>query len=563
MSRSALQKEFLKRQQQGGQPVPPPEFVQLQQQQQYYLQQYQVQQMAMLGMHGMVPAVDPSAYYAPIPLTGDEEDNEGPAATKSNALPMYGNTTNFNINNLLFNNIMENEYFRALYQLRTYHEVIDEIYRSVDHVEPWQTGTARFPSSAFCLLVKFMLMKLTLKQMKGLLGTSDCPNVRAIGFLYLRYTCPPAELYKWYEPYLEDTEEFAPGADKSVTMTIGEYCTRLLTDMQYYGTTLPRIPVPIERKIKVLLLLLEEKKKRRKSNLRDKERGLFAVGAKVRAIYSDDANEPAWYEAVIDSIDNEDTEGNTFWVTFPEYGNTEKVDLGDMELLPAPGAATGERRDSDLGRDRSRERSEGRKASVSRSRSRDRQSGRDGGQRRDNRGRDASRERGDRRREDSRDRRGGQRDDSRDRGRRRDGSGSRDLDRDRERSGEPSGAGGSSVNLLEKVLQSQREASAAVGKNYGQRPTSYKGSLSLKQDRYTARRKSPSPERRRRRSRSRSPAGGARGGNSSGLGATGASSGHLSAAGGGSGGGGVSAEEQAKRMRLLKERYGDASATSK
>lgn len=535
----------------------------MQQQQQFYMQQYQAQQAAMMGVPvpGVVPMVDPAAaaaYYAPIPLTGDEEDNVGPAAAKSNALPIHGNTTTFNINNLLYNNIMENEYFRALYQLRTYHEVIDEIYRSVDHVEPWQTGTARFPSSAFCLLVKFMLMKLTLKQMNGLLGTSDCPNVRAIGFLYLRYTCPPADLYKWYEPYLEDPEVFAPGADNSVTMTMGEYCTKLLLDMQYFGTTLPRIPVPIERKIKVLLLLLEEKKKRRKANLRDKERGLFAVGAKVRAIYSDDANEPAWYDAVIDSIDEEDPSGHKFWVTFPEYGNSEKVDLGDMELPQSTGGGGsvsnggGEERGSDR---------QGR-GSVSRSRSRSRDR-RDGGRRgsRDSR----SRDRGDRGDQGDRGDRG-RRDDSRDRGRDRD----RDRDRRREDSRDRSqgrggggGGGGSSANLLEKVLQSEREASAAVGKNYGQRPASYKGSLSLKQDRYTARRKSPSPEsRRRRRSRSRSPprigAGAASSDGGRGLSGSVASSGNLQGAGAG-----VSAEEQAKRMRLLKERYGDASATNK
>jgi pre-mRNA-splicing factor 38B len=59
----------------------------------------------------------------------------------------------------------------------------------------------------------------------------------------------------------------------------GEYCIKLLTDMQYFGTTLPRIPVPIERKMKVMLLLLDEKKRRRRTN--DKDIDLFCEGAKV------------------------------------------------------------------------------------------------------------------------------------------------------------------------------------------------------------------------------------------------------------------------------------------
>jgi hypothetical protein len=121
-------------------------------------------------------------------IAGDQSianPTEEPADRKE-VLPIHGNESNFNINNLLHQNIMESEYFKALYQLRTYHEVIDEIYSRVTHVGPWQTGTSRVPSTAFCLLLKFMLMRLTKKQMTGLLHTSDSPYVRAIGLIYLR-----------------------------------------------------------------------------------------------------------------------------------------------------------------------------------------------------------------------------------------------------------------------------------------------------------------------------------------------------------------------------------------
>ncbi len=63
-----------------------------------------------------------------------------------------------------------------------------------------------------------------------------------------------------------------------------------------------------------------------------------------------------------------------------------------------------------------------------------------------------------------------------------------------------------------QVLERDRQRVAAVGKDYAVRPTSYKGSLSLKQDRYTTRHKSRSrsPDRsamyrRRKRVPSRSP----------------------------------------------------------
>ena len=325
----------------------------------------------------------------------------------------------------------------------------DEIYPSVNHVGPWQTGTTRIPSTAFCLLLKFFLMRLTVKQMKGLLHTDDCPYVRAIGFLYLRYTCPPSELWGWFEPFLEDEEEFAPSTDQSVIMTIGDYVIQLLTDMKYYGTTLPRIPVLYERKFQVMLLLLKERQRRRRKNMDDLERGKYCTGAKVMAIYQDEENEPAWYEGIIQSRDTQDgmpASLNKFWVKFTDYGNTESVDLGDMKLMDEKG----ERRRDDHRDDRSRER--------------DRKSSRD------------------------HDRHG---------------------DRDRDRDGQ--GEGEDDQDFLAKVLQKQRESSVAVGKNYASRPVSYKSSLSLKMTTYTARKKSPTRgsdsrrgERRRSRSRSRS-----------------------------------------------------------
>jgi pre-mRNA-splicing factor 38B len=127
-------------------------------------------------------------------------------------------------------------------------------------------------------------MKLTSKQMKGLLNTGDCPYVRAIGFLYLRYTYPPKDLYAWFEPYLEDPEEFCPSSDTTVTLTVGAYLINLLSDMHYYNTQLPRIPVPIERKMKVLLLMLGEKQRRRVANQRDEDKGRFAKGTKVSTV---------------------------------------------------------------------------------------------------------------------------------------------------------------------------------------------------------------------------------------------------------------------------------------
>jgi pre-mRNA-splicing factor 38B len=84
-------------------------------------------------------------------------------------------------------NILSSDYFKELYRLKTYHEVIDEIYNTVEHVEPWMTGNCRGPSTAFCLLYKFFTMKLTVKQMHGLLKHLDSPYIRAVSFCYLPF----------------------------------------------------------------------------------------------------------------------------------------------------------------------------------------------------------------------------------------------------------------------------------------------------------------------------------------------------------------------------------------
>lgn len=323
-------------------------------------------------------------------------------------------------------------------------------------------------------------MRLTMKQMQGLLRSKDNQYLKCLGVLYLRYTCPPKDLWKWYEPYIESEDIVQPSADKSVKMTFGEYCQMLLSDMHYYGTTLPRIPVPIERRLQVMLLLLGEKRKRRSANLKQLDR--FAVGEKVRAIYADEVNEPAWYEAVIDAkaTENDVEDGNfenKFWVTFPEYGNTECVDLGDMELRTsstssASAASDHDRSASNRGRDRSA-RSD-RSSSFSRSRSRSADSRGRGREHRDGRGDRRDGRRRDRSPSYEHDRRHG-----RDR-----------RDRTRSRSAEMRPA-----DLMSKVLQSSRDVSTATGRDFCQRPTSYKRSLALKVDRYTV----------RKRSRSRSP----------------------------------------------------------
>jgi len=88
--------------------------------------------------------------------------------------------------------------------MKTFGEVVDEIYYKVDHLEPWERGSRKtsgqtgmcggvrgvgaggIVSSAYCILYKLATMRLTRKQVQGLINHSDSPYIRGLGFLYIR-----------------------------------------------------------------------------------------------------------------------------------------------------------------------------------------------------------------------------------------------------------------------------------------------------------------------------------------------------------------------------------------
>eukprot|EP00069_Balaena_mysticetus_P011998 bmy_07367T0 len=159
-------------------------------------------------------------------------------------------------------------YFKVqLYELKTYHEVVDEIYFKVTHAEPWakgsrktagQTGmcggvlgvrTEGIDSTAFCLLYRLFTLKLTRKQVMGLTTHTDSPYIRALGFMYIRYTQPPTDLWDWFESFLDAEEDLDVKAGGGCVMTIGEMLWSLLTKLEWCSTLFPRIPVPGQKNI--------------------------------------------------------------------------------------------------------------------------------------------------------------------------------------------------------------------------------------------------------------------------------------------------------------------------
>ncbi|KAJ3030341.1 UNVERIFIED_CONTAM: hypothetical protein HDU68_009375 [Siphonaria sp. JEL0065] len=116
--------------------------------------------------------------------------------------------------------------------------------------KPFLKGT--HASTAFCLLFKLWTLKLTVKQIEGMIDNADSPHIRAIGFLYLRYVCDFGQLWDWFGDYLEDDEEVRiEGGVRPRVVTIGKVCRDLLMEQKWLGTILPRIPVPVMRELEV------------------------------------------------------------------------------------------------------------------------------------------------------------------------------------------------------------------------------------------------------------------------------------------------------------------------
>merc|ERR1719273_2714212 len=173
-----------------------------------------------------------------------------------------------NMNPLILTNIQNSPYFKVnLFEIKTYHEVVDEIYYKVTHLEPWEKGSRKtsgqtgmcggvrgvgaggIVSSAFCLLYKLSSLKLTSKQVYGLMNHADSPYIRGLGFMYVRFTQPPADLLEWFEDYLDDEEVIDVKAGGGKEITIGEMLKQFLTKPEWFDTRFPRIPINVQKEI--------------------------------------------------------------------------------------------------------------------------------------------------------------------------------------------------------------------------------------------------------------------------------------------------------------------------
>jgi pre-mRNA-splicing factor 38B len=96
-------------------------------------------------------------------------------------MEQYGNTTTYNLEIVLKQNIVNSDYYRNdCTKLSTWGEVIDQIYFDVKDVEPWMGGNVRGPSSAFCLLYRLFTLKPTEEEIRDTIRHKDLVFIRAV-----------------------------------------------------------------------------------------------------------------------------------------------------------------------------------------------------------------------------------------------------------------------------------------------------------------------------------------------------------------------------------------------
>ncbi|KAL7555140.1 hypothetical protein ACHAWF_018775 [Thalassiosira exigua] len=401
-------------------------------------------------------------------------------------IPLVGPDDTFNIHPMLLQNISKSPYFqKCCEKLTDWNTLVDEIYYEVKHMEPWTAGAHKFPSTAYCLLLRLFTLRCTEKQMSLMLDHVDSPFIRCVGFLYLRYAADPSTLWSWFEPYLHDEESVQIRQGKADT-TVGKYATSLLSDLEYHGTRLPRLPLAIERQFKVKLLQAERVEERARKHLENKAALEYfqKVGARIQALYGDEDNPVTWYDAVVDRVILRNRDSGEmltrpkFQVTFPEYGNTEIVTLGEVDL---PGSNDAKPPAMERG---------GRAESYDRRNDRDyMRDGRDRGRGEDRGRRGYDDYGGHRNRYDPRDRNANARGYHDDRGRGaephgrdscydpRDRDDRRDRSRSRDRVDNLNDARREEQELMEEVLRRERDKTAAKGRAYAARPATFKDSL--------------------------------------------------------------------------------------
>lgn len=115
--------------------------------------------------------------------------------------------------------------------LKTYHEVLVQVEKFVDSIgmcshvyyfyifltDPYNSGA---PSKAFCLLYKLYTLKLTRKQVEGMLVHKNV-YCSVVALLYVRFAVVPTEMWSFFAKSMNDSRTLICKTNEKVYVLIG------------------------------------------------------------------------------------------------------------------------------------------------------------------------------------------------------------------------------------------------------------------------------------------------------------------------------------------------------
>ena len=151
---------------------------------------------------------DGSEYHSPRDgrSSGDRrEDTRDESKKKSNKIEIWGNSSTMNLSPYPHKKILSSAYFKSLYEYKTYHEVL-ELIKNIKYIHPFTDAeSSGSPSIAFSLLLKLHTLKLSYKQINGMLYQKDQPViVKAMALLYVRFAIHPDEMWNYFKDFVND-----------------------------------------------------------------------------------------------------------------------------------------------------------------------------------------------------------------------------------------------------------------------------------------------------------------------------------------------------------------------
>lgn len=146
----------------------------------------------------------------------------------------------------------------------------------------------KIPSSAYCILVRLFLLRVSKKEMNEMLIHPDSPYIIGVGLLYLRYTCDPELLWDYFKVVMNNETEIKCEQRNKKYQTISEYAISLLRSSQ---SQFPRIPARIEDIIYSKLEIETEKRDRKRRHLAKGNDRHFIRGTEIIGMYEDEVSQ--------------------------------------------------------------------------------------------------------------------------------------------------------------------------------------------------------------------------------------------------------------------------------